>query len=629
MGRSLIRLVAGAAATLAVVAGGTASAAPVRLDAARPKPGTIAFSDAQPVPSVSALTTDLALEAPTICAGKPVSGSRTFSRAIAEAKSIEDKAGRGAVRTVDTSRDTKPAIAELDAARALTNANPVGALAALMAAYGKNPENATVLRDLGSMLAQLGQPLEALAVFGQADKAGGAVEHPMGISETATELNDRGYALLQLRRWKAAGAELAKAAADAPLLSEAKLNLGSALLCQGKTGQAAKMIFAGSRRNTFKKLDSDGDETLVPAAEVIDVSHGHAGTWPSITYPSTMDDIDKDGDTFDKFKGDEFTTAVDETQKAASLLESVPLPPISQDRVNDLEALAGDEVAGGWASEEKSATAAGKAVSNFIDGTFEGGGTEEAELDAITGAGGSPCAVQKPEMRAWLTTQTGIFHGDIEAWDSDLRAEWMTQSRWISAVEANIITPAINQAYTYDLDAAKQNYLVDLNFAAETWSSDTVGADDSFGDCEDVLGPDQSDPAGSLDRIDLCSQKLSRVNWQLSFGDIFRIKVNCERVEITGSEPGLVAVFGKLTIRATGEVTAMVGVKAGFNLGPVSAGVQAGVYVSATSTQFTDVGITATAKAETAGSGEPLNLMGPSATATVSFVNGVSTSSSF
>jgi hypothetical protein len=77
-------------------------------------------------------------------------------------------------------------------------------------------------------------------------------------------------------------------------------------------------------------------------------------------------------------------------------------------------------------------------------------------------------------------------------------------------------------------------------------------------------------------------------------------------------------------------MSAMVGVKAGFDLGPVSAGVQAGVYVSANGSQFTDVGITANAKAETAGPTiDPLNLVGPSATATVSFVNGVSTSASF
>jgi tetratricopeptide (TPR) repeat protein len=630
MRRSLISLAAGAATIFALVAGGTANAAPARPDAAKPKAGTLAFSDAQPVLSVSTLTMDLPLEAPAICAGKPVSGSRTFSQAIAEAKAIEDKAGKAAVRKVDSSRDTSPPIAEVDATRALTNANPVGALAALMAAYGKNPKNATVLRDLGSMLAQLDQPLDALALFGQADKVGGAVQHPMGISETATELNDRGYALLELNRWAAAGTELAKAVADAALLSEAKLNLGTALLCQGKVGQAAKMIFAGSRRNTFKKLDSDVDETIVPAAEIIDVSHGHSGTWPSIKYPSNMDDVDKDGNTFSKDESDEFLTAVDESKKVADLLASVTLPPISQRRIDDLESLAGDDVAGGWAGKQQAAAAAETAVNNFIDHTFAGGGTAEAELNSIMAGGGSPCAAQRPQMRAWLSSQTGQFHGLIEAWDSALRSEWMTESRWASAVDANIATPAINKAFTYGLDEGKQAYLQELNVAAETWSSDTVGDDDMFGDCQDVLGPDQSDPAGSLDRIDLCTQKLARVNWSLSFGGIFRIKVNCERVEISGSEPGLVGVFGKLTIKSTGEVTAMVGVKAGFDLGPVTAGVQAGVYVSANSTQFTDVGITANAKAETTGPTiDPLNLTGPSATATVSFVNGVSTSASF
>jgi hypothetical protein len=55
MRRSLMSLAAGAAALLALVAGGTANATPPGPDGAKPKAGTLAFSDAQPVPSVSTL----------------------------------------------------------------------------------------------------------------------------------------------------------------------------------------------------------------------------------------------------------------------------------------------------------------------------------------------------------------------------------------------------------------------------------------------------------------------------------------------------------------------------------------------------------------------------------------------
>ncbi len=596
MRRSPIPLPAGAAVVLAlVVAGGPAQAAPIRGDAAKPRAVTIAFSNARQVPSASALAADLRFQASADCAGKPVTGSATLTQAIAWAKAIEDRAGRKAVRAVDSGRDGKPALAELDASGALVNGNPGGALAALLAAYSKNPKDATVLRDLGSLLAQLGQPLDALAMFGQADKVGGAVRHPMGISETATELNDRGFALLELRRWAAAGTTLVKAVAEAPLLSEAKLNLGAALLCQGKIAAAAKMMFAGSRRDSYKAYDRVATQTLVPAGELIDVSKGRAGAWPSFPYPNSMDAIDKDGTTFSEFSGDAFTTAVSESQQAAALLATVTLPAVSYERISDLGDLATDAAMGGWASAESKAAASSTTTETFISDTFSAGGTAQAELNDITAAGGNPCTVQKPRMREWLTGQTHTFRGDIVAWDTALRDEWTAASRWISAVYANIATSAVSKAYALGLDEQKQAFIENITEAVWNWEETAVSLDDSFGDCQDSQGPDQPPPAQSVDRIDRCPQDLQRANFSISF-EVFRITANCERVSVTVAAPGL-GPFGKLTLNRNGDLTIMAGVRAGVSLGAAGAGIKAGAYVTIHSDTISDVGVTATAKA--------------------------------
>jgi hypothetical protein len=492
------------------------------------------------------------------------------------------------------------------------------------------------------LLAQLGQPLDALALFDRADKAGGAVQHPMGISETATELNDRGFALLELRRWSAAKTVLTKAVADAPLLAEAKLNLGNALLCQGATGtagtaanralavsaaaaQAALAIFDGSRRDTYHSFDSFGTQTIVPARKVIDVSAGNAGGWPSINYPLSMDDVDADSATFTQFSKDTFTKGVDETQKAAALLSSVTLPAASIERISDLQAMVGDSVAGGWAGSEKDAMAAGRAVSNFIDDTFAGGGTAEAELQAITGAGGDPCGVQRPRMRAWLSSRTATFNGDITALDDARQAEWRTASRWISGVDANVTNAAYNQAFALELDSVKQDYLNAIAAAVVTWDSDTVSFDDMFGDCQDTIGPAHPQTSGPVDDISKCPKNLQRANFSLRL-EIFSILVNCERVSVSSSVPGL-GPFATVVVNRNGDITIVAGVRAGVSLGPASAGVQAGAYVTIHDGAVSDVGITTSAAAGVTSG--PIYLSGPSASATVSFVNASSISTSF
>jgi hypothetical protein len=341
----------------------------------------------------------------------------------------------------------------------------------------------------------------------------------------------------------------------------------------------------------------------------------------------SMDDIDNDSATFTQFAQDTFTTEVDETQQAAALLESVSLPAVSIERINDLQDMVGDSVAGGWSGEEKDSMAAYTAVNNFIDDTFSGGGTAPAELAAIQAGGGDGCSVQRPQMRSWLTNQTKTFNADILALDGARRAEWKTVSRWVSGVDANVTTAAYNQAYRLQLDSVKQDYLNQIAVEVRNWDTDAVDFDDMFGDCQDTLGPAQPQSTGSVDNISKCPQALKRASFSLKL-EIFSISVNCEKVSVSTSAPGL-GPFAKVTVNQNGDITIIAGVKAGVSLGPASAGVQAGAYVTIHDGAISDVGITTSAAA--GASAGNINLSGPSASATVSFANasGVGTSFSF
>src|ERR1700722_634216 len=552
------------------MAGGVAQAKPKT-----PKPVTIAFSDGRSVPSASALQTELGYYAKLDCAGKPVKGTRTVRQAVADAVKLEDRAGAAAVKAVNGGRDRKPALAEADAGGALARNNPVGAVAALVSAYRTAPKTAGVLRDLGAVLAELGQPQDALALFAQADQVGGKVARPMGISETATELNDRGFALLELRQWKQAGTVLAKAVTAAPLLAEAKLNLGLALMCQHQNAQGAKMIFAGARRTSLTRYDITGTETVPPAAKVIDVSDGHADGWPSFTFPQDMANVITDGDTFKQFYQDYFNAAQSDTDKGSALLGSglTGMPAISIARINDLEKFVSDGAAGGWANLQLKARAAQTKANNFLNATFGGDdGTAEVELAALSGA---PCAQQKPAMASFLTSQTAAFHNDMVAWSNAQRALWSAQSRWGTAIYANIANNDINQAEALELDFTKEVYLYEL--MSEVWSWEDEA--ESFLQqvearqpppvtCPDSLGPDQSPPATTADHIEKCPEDLARASYSFSLG-IFSIGVTCEKVTVGASEPGL-GPFARLTVTSTGDVTIMAGVKAGVSLGPAA-----------------------------------------------------------
>jgi len=284
--------------------------------------------------------------------------------------------------------------------------------------------------------------------------------------------------------------------------------------------------------------------------------------------------------------------------------------------------MAGDGIAGGWTSLLTKAQAAEAKTINFLNATFGGGGTAEAELTALQGQ--DPCSQQKPAMLSFLTSQTTLFHSDIVAWNKAQKALWVAQSRWGTAVFANVASNQVNKAYALVLDSNKQFYLSRL--ASETWNWEddaqqimalVEAAAPGPGDCPDSLGPDQEPPATTVDKITRCPEDLARAKFSFSLS-IFKISVNCEKVTIGTSAPGL-GPFVKLTVRTNGDFTVMAGVKAGVSLGPASVGVDAGAYLTMHGDTVKDVGVTASASA--GASAGPISLSGPSASATVTIAD--------
>jgi len=592
----------------------TAGRASATASAASSKAVTVGLSDANVVYSAKVLESELTSGKAADCTGKAKPSRASLAQAISQARAIEDKAGRGDVARVDSSRDTKPAEAELDATAAESAGDPVGALAALLAAFGKDPRSRVVLDGLGAVMGQLGEPGDSIALLDKAESLGGTLQHPMGISGQATELNDRGYALLGLHQWAAAASALSQAIAKAPTLDAAKLNLAEALTCQGKTAQAAKMLIAGALPGDHTTIDEVGD-TEIPPGKIMDTSLGKAGVWPQFSYPETAGDILKDGQSFYQFNQDAINALNADSAQAAGFPTAIwKLSPVSRNRIFDLAGYASDPSLGGWAADKKSAADDQSAVLTLWQDVMGLGGTQDTEIDTLLGTGDNVCTLQ-PEFQQWLSQQTAEFHADIVAWDQDLHAWWTAESKWASGVLANIKNPAMAADEADFLDETKQSNISLITDLAWSWEASAGQGLNTFSssNCDETTGPDQSPPSDPKEKFANCPDSLKRASFKISLG-ILKISVNCEKVSVT-VQSGWIGPFAKVSAKYNGDMTITVGAKAGASLGPASAGAEAGMYVTVVSGQLADTGFTASASA--AVSGGPISLQTASANATI------------
>ena len=90
------------------------------------------------------------------------------------------------------------------AAGAAVAGAPAAGLAALLDAERGADHDPMLLVDASVFLTELGHPADALAFLDEARKLGSVNAAPLGLSDTAAELDDRGFALLGLHRYAAA-----------------------------------------------------------------------------------------------------------------------------------------------------------------------------------------------------------------------------------------------------------------------------------------------------------------------------------------------------------------------------------------------------------------------------------------
>ncbi len=168
-----------------------------------------------------------------------------------------------------------------------------GALAALLVARERAPNDGSLLVSAAVPLVQLGRPREALAFLDRARQLRRLGPALLGWDATAIAENNRGFALIALGRAHDAELALRRAAALEPELAEADQNLAVALACQGKTSPSLASRKAGEHRRKYDYVPLPpewsptlGESARPLAAQVFDLSAGKDATLPGLPYPA-------------------------------------------------------------------------------------------------------------------------------------------------------------------------------------------------------------------------------------------------------------------------------------------------------------------------------------------------------
>jgi tetratricopeptide (TPR) repeat protein len=161
------------------------------------------------------------------------------------AEKIEDVSETGPVLDAirDSEQGDQPKVLISHAMLLMTAGDPWGAAANLVVAHEQDGDDATPLVNLAAIANSQNLPAVSLALLNAAAELEiGDDDSPVGMRETAALLNNRGHALVLLRRYEDAETPLREALAMNPEMSEAARNLVHALLKQGKDEQARQLV---------------------------------------------------------------------------------------------------------------------------------------------------------------------------------------------------------------------------------------------------------------------------------------------------------------------------------------------------------------------------------------------------
>ena len=418
-----------------------------------------------------------------------------------------------------------PGRAEVFAAGAAVAGAPEAGLAALLDAERGADNDPMLLVDASVFLTELGHPADVLAFLDEAQRLGPVDAAPLGLSDTAVELDDRGFALLGLHRYAGALKALqAAVSAGGRLLSEANINEAQALACTGQPEGAFHELVAGAYRQTYDLIEDDNtsgaatQEHPAPAQLGFTSPDGPPVTLPSLKYPTSAAEARSAHAGFSAF-----TTyllnqigAVQRQENSQSLalythLEHVS--PLTRERTNEILALVNDT-----GPNEPTLKVPFDALALAQDKVDAFG------LQYSGQAPKSPCG----SHGKWLSL--------IETWDTKLRQYFDAVSRYDGPLVAELGNPLADELALEDISVSADFYLTTITNGVVNWTAieaDRCQAPSPMaapGDHEAQAG----DPGNCPDSVPP-GHKL-----QLKIPDLVTVTVDCESVSASVEGEGLI-----------------------------------------------------------------------------------------
>ena len=476
---------------------------------------------------------------------------------------------------------------QLFAVTAIAAGEPDGALAAFLIANEKDPTSPTVLINAAGMLSSFGMFAEALAFLDAAQAIGDPLDAPLGISGKYFALNNRGRALMGLGLYGDAEPLLRQVTSNAPDLSEGRLNLAMALICQSKNRNLITDPQMAEAVRLYRKGDrANGGGPYVPETGwPVDLAGGKTFILPDLVIPTEAAYVKAFG------------------QKALQLSEEA----------NARYAKIADQM-----SAIDTQRTSGPPVSvitkmRFSKIMFDSNYTWTLpEFKAMW-----PLANWDPMLESNLATAFYNFTRTdytIPECQSFVQQQW-TQLK-LPLIEFSDRSKKHAQAMYYRQTALAANLIDPLNheeasLVAESHAEANLGyfmrdyedltklIANEWDTCQGSLNSVDGFQPPSYNRSDPCPPNLRGVKLGLKLDDMAKISVSCEKVELEGSTPGLLGLFVKWTYdKRADNVTIFVGAKQGFDVGVAGISTKEGIYVTGTRGGITDVG----AKVSTSGS---------------------------
>lgn len=545
----------------------------------------------------------------------------TLRSALAKAQARLNKAGGAAgIKAFKKSAASKDADdAEEAAARALIAGQPGGALEALLAAHRMRPKEPSYLVNAASVMASTGMPREALALVNAADKLEPRRSTPLGINVQAIGLNAKGFALIQLGRFDEAIPYLRAAVALDPYFSEARSNLGVALLCK-KDQSGIKFARAGQYRFLGDAVLPPGGDPFKPPTDQIerlDLSGGKQPQIPEYKLPKDVDQAAVLRDTYTA-QQQEFLNRSQARHTRVNDLSGqlTQYDAASERRYLDLSgAIVSLVKRPDIAALEKRLTDRQTEIGQYEDQFFEGFApgskfptwqheSSEACKDAPNydqcyhDAYFSRC-------RAPITAAHGHWLGLMNAQLVDYAELEHLYYPLATGLAANIADPGREEIESLQIDdfvdgqfntwiPTYAGFWASLVYLTQCW--DNPSATEQPGTTE--VGTPHAEPCSDFLRGVKIAWKIGR-DEKLGIPFDFSIEVNCEKIsveasgKVAGGDLGWIGAFGEVSYApGTGKFTVFGGPKAGGKIPGTSIGgsFKDGIYVTVGSDGVKDVG---------------------------------------